>query len=47
MEIYNSSEITVHKLNEFREVEKDIQILDVRDDTERSHAAVKGTIHAA
>ena len=45
MEIYDSSEITVHKLNEFREVEKDIQILDVRDDTERSHAAVKGTIH--
>ena len=45
MEIYKSSEITVHKLNEFKEVDKDIQILDVREDTERSHASIKGTIH--
>ena len=45
MEIYNSSEITVHKLNELREENKDLQILDIREDTERSHASVKGTIH--
>ena len=45
MEIYKSSEITVHKLNELREEDKEIQILDVRDDTERDHAHVKGTIH--
>ena len=45
MEIYKSSEITVHKLNELREEDKKIQILDVREDTERDHAHVKGTIH--
>ena len=32
MSLYNSSEITVHKLNE-------------REDTERDHAHIKGTIH--
>ena len=45
MEIYKSSEITVHKLNELREKDKKIQILDVREDTERDHAYIKGTIH--
>ena len=45
MELYKSSEITVHKLNELREINKNIQILDVREDTERDHAHVKGTIH--
>ena len=45
MEIYKSSEITVHKLNEFREDDKNIQILDVREDSERDHAHVKDTIH--
>ncbi len=45
MEIYKSSEITVHKLNELREEDNKIQILDVRDDTERDHAHIKGTIH--
>ena len=45
MSLYNSSEITVHKLNELREEDKKIQILDVREDTERDHAHIKGTIH--
>ena len=45
MEIYKSSEITVHKLNEIKLEDKNIQIVDVRDDTERDHAHVKGTIH--
>ena len=45
MEIYKSSEITVHRLNELKLEDKKIQILDVRDDTERDHAYVKGTIH--
>ncbi|MBS56433.1 MAG: hypothetical protein CMP16_00995 [Rickettsiales bacterium] len=45
MEIYKDSEITVHKLNELRDLDKNIQILDVRDDTERDHAFIKGTIH--
>ena len=45
MEMYKSSEITVHKLNELRQENKNIQILDVREDTERNHASVEGTIH--
>ena len=45
MELYKSSEITVHKLCELREEDKKIQILDVREDTERDHSHVKGTIH--
>ena len=45
MEIYQSSEITVHKLNELREEDSKIQIIDVREDTEREHAHIKGTIH--
>ena len=45
MELYKSSEITVHKLNEIREEDKKVQILDVREDTERDHAHIKGTIH--
>ena len=45
MEIYKASEITVHKLNELRDEYKKIQILDIRDDAERDHASIKGTIH--
>ena len=45
MNIYKSSEITVHKLNELKLEDKKIQILDVREDTERDHAYIKGTIH--
>ena len=41
MDIYKSSEITVHKLNELREEDKKIQILDVREDTERDHAHIR------
>ena len=45
MELYNSSEITVQKLNELKDENKTIQIVDVRDDVEREHAHIKGTIH--
>ena len=45
MDLYKSSEITVHQLNELREENTKIQILDVREDTERDHAHIKGTIH--
>ena len=45
MEIFANSEITVHQLNELREKDNNIQILDIRDDTERNHASIKGTIH--
>ena len=45
MNIYRESEITVHQLNELREKDKNIQILDIREDTERNHALIKGSIH--
>ena len=45
MNIYRESEITVHQLNELREKDSDIQILDIREDTERNHALIKGSIH--
>lgn len=45
MELYNSSEITVHQLNDLKQSDKKIQIIDVREDTERDHAFIKGTIH--
>ena len=45
MDLYNSSEITVHQLNELRQDNGKIQIIDVREDTERDHAHIKGTIH--
>ena len=45
MNIYRESEITVHQLNELREKDNNIQILDIREDTERNHALIKGTIH--
>ena len=42
MEIYESSEITVHKLNELKEEDNKIQIVDVREDTERESCSYKG-----
>ena len=45
MVLYNSSEITVHQLNDLRQGNSKIQIVDVREDTEREHAYIKGTIH--
>ena len=45
MNIYKESEITVHQLNDLREKDSDIQILDIREDTERNHALIKGSIH--
>ena len=45
MEIYTNSEITVHRLSELREEDKKIQILDIREDSERNHAHIKKSIH--
>ena len=45
MDLFNGTEITVHQLNELRQENKTIQIVDVREDTERDHAHIKGTIH--
>ena len=45
MNLYRSSEITVHELNKLLELDKKIQILDIREDSERDLASLKGTIH--
>lgn len=45
MGLYQDSEITVHELNKIREVNKKVQILDIRENTERDHASINGTIH--
>ncbi len=45
MNIYKESEITVHQLNELREKDSNIQILDIREDTERNHTLIKDSIH--
>ena len=46
MELHHSNEITVHELYKLQEMYKnDIQILDIREDSEREHASIKGTIH--
>ena len=45
MKIYHDSEITVHRLNELREEDKKIQILDIREDSERDHAHIKKSVH--
>ena len=45
MHLYKNKEITVHQQNELRESDKKIQILDVREDTEREHACINGSIH--
>ena len=45
MVLYNNKEITVHKLNELVELNKKVQIIDIREDSERNHACIKGTIH--
>ena len=38
-------EITVHELSKLRELDKDIQILDIREDSERDLTSIAGTIH--
>ena len=45
MDLYESSEINVHELNKLRELNKKIQILDIRENTERNHAFIDGTMH--
>ena len=45
MSIYRESEITVHQLNDLKAKDSNIQILDIRDDAERNHAQIKGSIH--
>ena len=45
MNLYRSKEITVHELHKLREIDKNIQILDIREDSERDHAFIEGSIH--
>ena len=45
MNLYKNNEITVHELSKLQELDKSIQILDVRENSEREHAFIKGTIH--
>ena len=45
MDLYKNSEINVHELNKLIELDKDIQILDIRENSEREHASIDGTIH--
>jgi len=45
MNLYKNSEITVHELNKLLELDKKIQILDIREDSERDLAYLKGTMH--
>ena len=45
MEIHKTSEITVHELKILRDINKKIQILDVRENSERRHVSIKGTIN--
>ena len=45
MKIYHDSEITVHRLNELRDEDKKIQVLDIREDSARDHAHIKKSIH--
>ncbi|PPR47441.1 MAG: Thiosulfate sulfurtransferase GlpE [Alphaproteobacteria bacterium MarineAlpha5_Bin9] len=45
MVIFKKSEINVHELSKLKEKNKNIQIIDVREDSERNHASITGTIH--
>jgi len=45
MDLYKNNEITVHELNKLQVLDKNIQIVDVREDSERDHAFIKGTLH--
>ena len=45
MDLYQNTEITVHELSELLLKDKKIQILDIRENSERNHASIKGTLH--
>ena len=45
MYIYKNSEISVQDLKKLIDLQPDIQILDVRDDSERKLVSLKNTIH--
>ena len=45
MDLHTNSEITVYELKKRLDTDKNIQILDVREDSERKHVSIKGTKH--
>ena len=45
MDFHKKSEITVHELSKLSETDKNIQILDIREDSERNHTSINGTMH--
>ena len=45
MEIYDKSEISVQELKKLVDQNKNLQILDIRDDSERRLVSIKDTIH--
>lgn len=45
MSLYKGSEITVHELKKRFDSDKSIQILDIREDSERKHVFIKGSKH--
>ena len=45
MDLYMKKEITVHELSKLREIDKNIQILDIRENSERDLASIEDTIH--
>ena len=45
MNLYKESEITVHELKKILDYDKNIQILDIREDSERKHVSIKGSKH--
>ena len=45
MELHKSSEISVFELKKRTEIDKNTQILDVREDSERKHVFIKGSKH--
>lgn len=45
MELYKNSEISVHDLKKLVDKNKNIQILDIREDSERKHAFINNSLH--
>ena len=41
--LHKNSEITVHELKKLMDLNKNIQLVDVREDSERKHVSIKGT----
>ena len=45
MDIYKNTEITVQELKKIIDLDKNVQIIDIREDSERKHVSIKRTKH--